>query len=1044
LIGTANNTIQAFTELNLACQTSTANGALCSIDDLRIYNTALPAYLVESIYSSGGNPAPNLLMPQAKLAWSFEGTTTDYVTGLTGTTTGAVSYSTGKYNQAVNIANSPVGTPHTGNNFVSYNNPLTLSATVGTSMSMWVNISQLPAVSEKSIVFAINGSSGGQIWIEFYTIGPQAVIYNSTNYFVVFHSSAPSISTWYHYTVVCNSTTLSFYVNGVLVGTTAITGPPSFAGGSINIGGNGNYAPFNGLVDDLRIFDRALTSTQVQSIYNQQGYPVQATTNLVVGGDTWFSNSLTATNVVAISFASPTLNAGTMSSTATVVPSRSTVTTLNATTLNVLSIYGQVGVGVGVSGGGASLAVQGNVYTSNALTSVNVSLAGTTYYNEDLTARSIHLLPSAANAVAIQSWISATCNAADQPSQSYWSTSRTPSYGNVVSGPPGGAAYSGGVLLPDGRVLFVPANTSNIGIYNPKESTFTSISGKGVTPGNFKGGVLMPNGNVLFCPQVSNIGQFNPLSSTFSNTLTLPGGEYNGVLTSNGVTFTPTGVPSNVINYNYLAGTSANVLTVPAPPVTPVLNWSGATSGSAVARRAIAWSPQLGLFVAGGDAVPYQVYSADGKNWTAATTTAGTGMQGATWSPQLGLFVMVGGTGPTYLSYSADGKNWTAATTIVGTSWRSVVWSPQLGLFVAAGANSPWIAYSADGKNWTAAASAGGATNNQGVAWSPQLGLFVAGGTAGTYLTYSTNGTTWTAATTSVGTGWRSIAWSPQLGIFVAAGTATPWLAYSTDGKNWVAATTVVGNSWQGVAWSPQLGLFIAVGTTTPYIAYSANGRTWVTATVVVANWFNAAWSPELGLFVVAGTTTPWLAYTANVSPVQTGSLLLPSGNVVFSQQGSSNITQFNPVTRAQSNISIGRDGYAGLVLAPNGNVVAVPNASNVLVINPTARTSSNIGPVTAYANTSSFFQGGVLLPSGNVIFVPGTSSNVGMFDPVALTYSNSTPTRTSNVAFSGGTLIPNGQVVFTPAGSTNVSTLYTMTPASTEMCLSPYFNKGP
>jgi hypothetical protein len=38
---------------------------------------------------------------------------------------------------------------------------------------------------------------------------------------------------------------------------------------------------------------------------------------------------------------------------------------------------------------------------------------------------------------------------------------------------------------------------------------------------------------------------------------------------------------------------------------------------------------------------------------------------------------------------------------------------------------------------------------------------------------------------------------------------------------------------------------------------------------------------------------------------------------------------------------------------------------------------------------------------------------------------------------------MPNGQVVFTPAGSTNVCVLYTMTPASTEMCLSPYYNKG-
>ena len=1118
------------------------------------------------------------------LGFTFDGTTTDYIQGLVPTTTaGTVAYNaSGKYGSAISITDVFTGS------YIEY--PLTTPISVdnGFTTAFWFQTRAPPSSELYPITF--NGSATAYtVYFVYNSSNQLGMVFTDPN-FKIPPTTSYVINTWYHIAGTIFNGLVAFYVNGSLIGTAPYTPSGVTVNTRFILGNSYGYAGADILMDDLRIFNTALSATQVQAIYNQQGAPANmtilgnawfsnsltatnvvatssnvagtaniatlavtssmgiragatanltvggnawfsnsflttnvfatsanisgtanvgtlavrsnmgiragATANLAVGGNAWFSNSFLTTNVLATSanvratanvrnlqvtsnigigtsafgnalsvlgnawfsnslttanvFATSanvgTANAGTMSSTTTVVPGRSNVTTLNATTLNVLSIYGQVGIGVGVASGGASLTVQGNVNASNALTGVDVSLAGTMYYNEDLTARSIHLLPSAANAAAIQSWISATCNAADQPSQSYWSTSRTPSYGNVVTGPPGGAAYSGSVLLPGDRVLFVPANTSNIGIYSPKDFTFTSISGKGVTPGNFKGGVLMPDGNVLFCPQVSNIGQFNPLSSTFSNTLTLPGGEYNGVLTANGVTFTPTGVPSNVINYNYSAGTFSNVLRVPAPPVTPVLNWSGATSGSAVARRAIAWSPQLGLFVAGGTAVPYLVYSADGKNWVAATTIVGTSWLGATWSPQLGLFVMVGDTLP-YLCYSADGKNWTAATGRVGTSWRSVAWSPQLGLFVAAGANSPWLAYSTNGNNWTAAASVAGATNYQGVAWSPQLGLFVACGGTTPYLAYSTNGTTWTAATTAgTGTSWRSVAWSPQLGLFVAAGSALPYLAYSADGKNWTAATTAgTGTSWQGAAWSPQLGVFIAVGTTTPYLVYSTDGKNWVTVTTTAGtNWYNAEWSPQLGLFAVAGITTPWLAYTANVLPLKTGSLLVPSGNVMFSVQGSSNITQFNPVTLVQSNISIGNDGYAGLVLAPNGNVLAVPNSSNVLVINPTAGTSSNIGPVTAYQNTSSFFQGGVLLPSGNVIFVPGRSSNVGMFDPGALTYSNSTPTNTSNVAFSGGTLMPNGQVVFTPAGSRNVCVLYTMTPASSEMCLSPYFNKGP
>jgi len=184
-----------------------------------------------------------------------------------------VTYPSGKFGQGLSILNYPVGTPNTGTKYVTYNNPLTLSATVGTSMSAWVNISKLPAVNEKSIFYGIEGTIG-KLWIELYTTGTQVTMYNSTNYFNVFYGSPPSLSTWYHYAAVCDNSKLYFYVNGVLVGTpTTITAPPSFSGGYIQIGGFGYYAPFSGLVDDLRIYNTALTAAQVQSVYSSQGAP---------------------------------------------------------------------------------------------------------------------------------------------------------------------------------------------------------------------------------------------------------------------------------------------------------------------------------------------------------------------------------------------------------------------------------------------------------------------------------------------------------------------------------------------------------------------------------------------------------------------------------------------------------------------------------------------------------------------------------------------------------------------------------------------------
>jgi len=64
------------------------------------------------------------------------------------------------------------------------------------------------------------------------------------------------------------------------------------------------------------------------------------------------------------------------------------------------------------------------------------------------------------------------------------------------------------VLLPDGRVLFVPDSTANIGIFDPSSDTPFSETIAGGT-GSFKyyGGVLLPDGRVVFAPlAATNIG----------------------------------------------------------------------------------------------------------------------------------------------------------------------------------------------------------------------------------------------------------------------------------------------------------------------------------------------------------------------------------------------------------------------------------------------------------------------------------------------------------------------------------------------------------
>ena len=74
LVGFANNTIQSFTTLNIGCQNSGSNGALCSVDDVRLFNTALSSAQTQAIYAARGMPG----------IWNFTNSVGSSTSSLTG------------------------------------------------------------------------------------------------------------------------------------------------------------------------------------------------------------------------------------------------------------------------------------------------------------------------------------------------------------------------------------------------------------------------------------------------------------------------------------------------------------------------------------------------------------------------------------------------------------------------------------------------------------------------------------------------------------------------------------------------------------------------------------------------------------------------------------------------------------------------------------------------------------------------------------------------------------------------------------------------
>jgi streptogramin lyase len=271
------------------------------------------------------------------------------------------------------------------------------------------------------------------------------------------------------------------------------------------------------------------------------------TTNLYVLGNMAVTNALTASNIFT--------------------------TNVNVSgTINTLTLIATSNIGIGTTPVGANLYIQGNVFVANAFTATNIVASGNIYYGEDLTKRYPHLLPTTANANSIQNWISSTCNAVSQPTEGWWCANKGQFTISTGVSLPFDNSHAGGVMLPDGRVVFVPNSTSVIRIFNPYTNELTSISGTG-TEGGFNGGVLLPSGNVVFVPgSGSNIGIFNPISSQYTNVGPVGTSWAGGVLAPNGNVFF---IPYNAAN----VGVYNPNISIATPSPTPAGCFSNIMSG---------------------------------------------------------------------------------------------------------------------------------------------------------------------------------------------------------------------------------------------------------------------------------------------------------------------------------------------------------------------------------------------------------------------------------------------------------------------------------
>lgn len=122
-----------------------------------------------------------------------------------------------------------------------------------------------------NLVFAGPESLGFGIWIQggkFF-----AGLWNSTGtQYSAISASSPTPGRWYHVAMTCDfdaDKVIRFYINGVLDSTCAATGTAVNAGHkTIDIGGRTpNAWYFNGIIDEVKIYNRALTEEEIGKPY---------------------------------------------------------------------------------------------------------------------------------------------------------------------------------------------------------------------------------------------------------------------------------------------------------------------------------------------------------------------------------------------------------------------------------------------------------------------------------------------------------------------------------------------------------------------------------------------------------------------------------------------------------------------------------------------------------------------------------------------------------------------------------------------------------
>ena len=224
------------------------------------------------------SPAPP--PPSLMAAYGFNegsGTVVNDVSGNgnNGTISGATWTTSGKYGNALTFNGT--------NALVTVNNATSLQLTSAMTLEAWVYPTTVNS-AWRDVIYKGNDN----YYLEGTSSNASRPAMGGTFGADLYGTSALTANTWAHLAATYDGATMRLYVNGVQVASRAQTGAIATSTNPLQIGGDSLYGQyFAGRIDEVRIYNRALSAAEIQNDMNNpliappDGQPPSAPGNLV-------------------------------------------------------------------------------------------------------------------------------------------------------------------------------------------------------------------------------------------------------------------------------------------------------------------------------------------------------------------------------------------------------------------------------------------------------------------------------------------------------------------------------------------------------------------------------------------------------------------------------------------------------------------------------------------------------------------------------------------------------------------------------------------